>query len=603
MGKLTELTVKALTKPGRHGDGDGLYLNIAPSGSRSWVQRIVIHRRRRDIGLGPYPAVSLDRARSIAQENRSAVAHGRDPVAEKREAIRNPAPSIPTFSEAASRVIELRRPTWSNPKHAAQWQSTLQTYVFPLIGNKAVDAITSADVLEVLSPIWTGKPETASRVRQRMETVMDWAVAQGYRLDNPAGRSLLKVLPKTQRVKEHHQAFPYFLIPDLVRQVRGSTANISTKLAFEFLILTASRSREVREADWSEIDWQLATWEIPASRMKGRRPHLVPLSTGAAAMLWQAWKLNRGQGLIFPAAHSGKPGSEMVFGALLRRLEIPAVLHGFRTSFRNWAAECTPTPWAVAEEALAHNTGNSTEAQYPRSGPFLERRALMLAWSDFVTGGADTERQTSRPTPNTGDSTEPKPVWEGSFPRVPERTEAQEAYRASFAERTEGNTPEEIRDEYFRDVLEDKIPGIPKFADLPSWWRNIPEEFVYSGNPLEPDRRRLLAIYIDMAKEQPWAWDGLCSLLRQMLENGEPIPESLGIWGVDQLVNGGRPRKRGPRERFDTDLRVWGVFTVLRLEGWSRRKSYDYIARLTDYDSRVIRGTIRKEEQRLQRLR
>ena len=190
MGRLTEPTAKALSRPGRHGDGDGLYLNIAPSGSKSWVQRIVIHRRRRDIGLGPYPAVSLDRARSIARENRSAVGQGRDPVAEKRRergAIRDPAPSIPTFSEAASRVIELRRPTWSNPKHAAQWQSTLQTYAFPLIGNKAVDAITSADVLEVLSAIWTGKPETASRVRQRVETVMDWAVAQGHRLDNPRG--------------------------------------------------------------------------------------------------------------------------------------------------------------------------------------------------------------------------------------------------------------------------------------------------------------------------------------------------------------------------------------------------------------------------------
>ena len=527
MGKLTELTVKDLSRPGRHGDGDGLYLNIAPSGSRSWVQRIAVHRRRRDIGLGPYPAVSLDRARSIAHENRSAVAQGRDPVAEKREAIRNPAPSIPTFSEAAARVIELRRPTWSNPKHAAQWQSTLQTYAFPLIGNKAVDAITSADVLEVLSAIWTGKPETASRVRQRVATVMDWAVAQGHRLDNPAGRSLLKVLPKTQRVKEHHQAFPHSLIPELVRQVRGSTANISTKLAFEFLVLTASRSREVREAEWSEIDWTWRIWEIPSTRMKARRPHLVPLSTGAFTILRQAWELNGGRGLIFPVARSGKPASEMVFGALLRRLKIPAVLHGFRTSFRNWAAECTPTPWAVAEEALAHNTGNSTEAQYPWSGPFRERRALMQVWSDFVTGGADTERQTSGPTPNTGGSTEPKPVWDGSFPRVRERTEAREAYRASFAERTEGNTLEEIQDEYFRDVLEGKSPGIPKFADLPSWWRDIPEEFVYSGNPLEPDRRRLLEIYIDLAKEQGWAWDGLCSLLRQMFEDREPIPELL----------------------------------------------------------------------------
>ena len=215
-------------------------------------------------GLGP-----------TAQENRSAVAEGRDPIAEKRqerEAVLRPAPSVPTFSEAAARVIELRRPTWSNPKHSAQWQSTLQTYAFPLIGGKAVDAITAAEVLDVLTPIWTGKPETASRVRQRMETVMDWVVAQGYRLDNPAGRSLLKVLPKTRRLKEHHRALPYAQVPGAVRQVRESTAGISTKLAFEFLLLTASRSGEVRAADWSEIDWDSATWEIPASRMKARAP-------------------------------------------------------------------------------------------------------------------------------------------------------------------------------------------------------------------------------------------------------------------------------------------------------------------------------------------
>ena len=246
MGKLTALAARALSGPGRHGDGDGLYLNVAPSGSKSWVQRIVINGRRRDMGLGPYPAVSLARARSIAHGNRTAVAEGRDPVAEKREAARRCAPSVPTFAEAAARVIVLRRPTWSNAKHAAQWQSTLQTYAFPLIGHVAVDAITAADVMDALTPIWTCKPETASRVRQRMETVMDWAVAQGYRLDNPAGRTLLKVLPKTQRLKEHHQALPYAQVPGAVVQVRESTASSSTKLAFEFLVLTASRSGEVR---------------------------------------------------------------------------------------------------------------------------------------------------------------------------------------------------------------------------------------------------------------------------------------------------------------------------------------------------------------------
>ena len=394
MGKLSAAAVKALGKPGRHGDGDGLYLSVAPAGTKAWVQRIVVHGRRRDIGLGPYPTVSLARAREIAHDNRSAVAAGRDPVAEKREgreAARKPVPSVPTFAEAAAEVIELRRPTWSNPKHAAQWRSTLQTYAFPLIGDKAVDAITSSDVMDALTPIWTGKPETASRVRQRVETVMDWVISKGYQLDNPAGRSLLKVLPKTGRLKEHHRALPYAQVPGAMDRVRESTASISTKLAFEFLVLTAARSGEVRAADWSELDWEPGTWEIPAARMKARRPHRVPLPGRAVEILRQALELVDGQGLIFPATRGGRPMSEMAFTALLRRLQIPAVPHGFRTSFRNWVAECTAAPWAVAEAALAHSVGNSTEAAYMRSDLFDQRRALMSDWADYVTGGTGRE--------------------------------------------------------------------------------------------------------------------------------------------------------------------------------------------------------------------
>ena len=394
MGKLTSAEAKALKKPGRHGDGGRLYLNVTLSGSKSWVQRIVINGRRRDLGLGPFPAVGLARARDIAHANRTAVAEGRDPVAEKREsraAGLRPGPSAPTFAEAAGRVFELRRPTWSNPKHAAQWQSTLETYAFPIIGRKGVDAIAAADVMDVLTPIWTSKPETASRVRQRMESVMDWAVAQGYRLDNPAGRSLLRVLPKTQRLKEHHRALPYAQVPGAVAQVRESTVGISTKLAFEFLVLTASRSGEVRRADWAEVDWESATWEIPASRMKARRPHRVPLSGRAMEILRQALELNDGQGLIFPGMHGRKPASEMMFATLLRRLEIPAVPHGFRSSFRDWVIERTSTPWAVAESALAHNVGNSTEAAYMRSDLFDQRRALMDAWTAYVNSESNKE--------------------------------------------------------------------------------------------------------------------------------------------------------------------------------------------------------------------
>ena len=389
MGKLNALSPKTLSKPGRHRAGDGLYLNVSPSGSKSWVQRIVIHGRRRDIGLGPYPAVSLGRARDIARDNRTAISQGRDPVAEKREARQaglRRAPSIPTFSEAAARVIELRRPTWSNARHAAQWENTLAAYAHPVIGNKTVDSITPADAMAVLTPIWTTKPETASRVRQRMETVMDWAITHGYRLDNPAGRSLLKVLPPVKRLKEHRQALPYAQVPDAVARVRESTADMPTKLAFEFLVLTAGRSVEVRVAEWTEIDWEAAIWEVPAARMKARRPHRVPLPGRAMEILRDASRFGDGQGLVFPSARSGNAASPTTFIALLRRLGIPAVPHGFRSSFRDWVIEKTSTPWAVAEAALAHNVGTSTEAAYMRSDLFDQRRALMDAWSDYVTG-------------------------------------------------------------------------------------------------------------------------------------------------------------------------------------------------------------------------
>ena len=394
MGSLTAFKANALSKPGRYGDGDGLYLNVAPSGSKSWVQRIVVDGRRRDIGLGPYPAVSLARARSIAHDNRTAVAEGRDPVAEKlesREMARRPALSIPTFAEAAAHVIELRRPTWSNPKHAAQWESTLATYVHPVIGSKTVDSVTPADAMDVLTPIWTSKPETARRVRQRMETVMDWAVTHGYRLDNPAGRSLLKVLPPVKWVKEHRQALPYVQVPGAVARVRESTADTPTKLAFEFLVLTASRSGEVRAAEWGEMDWEAATWEVPAARMKTRRPHRVPLSGRAMEILQEALSFADGQGLVFPATRSGKGASPMTFTALLRRLGIPAVPHGFRSSFRDWVIERTSTPWAVAEAALAHVVGNSTEAAYMRSDLFEQRRALMDRWAEYVVSGVEVD--------------------------------------------------------------------------------------------------------------------------------------------------------------------------------------------------------------------
>jgi integrase len=325
----------------------------------------------------------------MAASNRSAIAEGRNPLAEKREtkaASRRGVPSVPTFAQAALQVIELRRPTWSNPKHAAQWTATLKTYAFPVIGDMAVDSITAADALAVLEPIWTAKPETASRVRQRMETVLDWAVSHGYRLDNPAGRSLLKVLPAARRLRKHHASLPYEQVPAALDLVRESNANVMTKLAFEFLVLTAARSGEVRQAEWCEVDWTKQSWDIPALRMKARRSHRVPLSTRSVAVLQAAWEISGPDGLIFPAGPGDRTVSDMTFTALLRRLDIPAVPHGFRSSFRNWVEECTETPWSVAESALAHNIGNATQAAYMTSDLFEQRRELMERWARFVAG-------------------------------------------------------------------------------------------------------------------------------------------------------------------------------------------------------------------------
>ena len=246
---LSAVFVQAVQETGTYSDGAGLNLRVEYSGTKYWFQRITVDGKRRNLGLGGYPTVSLAEARKAALVNARMILEGRDPLAEKREAIAaRQVPPTPTFAEAAEIVIEMRRPSWSNAKHAAQWTSTLSTYAFPKIGPNPVTDVTSADILAVLSPIWTEKPETANRMRQRVETVLDWAVAQGYRTDNPATRSITKVLPKMPRTKRHHPALHYRDVPEALQKVRRSTADTVTKLAFEFLVLTAARSGEVRLA-------------------------------------------------------------------------------------------------------------------------------------------------------------------------------------------------------------------------------------------------------------------------------------------------------------------------------------------------------------------
>jgi integrase len=372
-----------------YSDGNGLNLRVERPGTKQWVQRVTIAGKRSMLGLGGYPAVSLADARELAAANQRAVKQGRDPLAEKRQAAEERRrPAVPSFSEAAERVIEMRRPTWSNAKHAAQWTSTLATYAHPVIGRKPVDEITTGDVLTIMTPIWTTKPETASRVRQRLETVFDWVVAQGWRPDNPAGRAITRALPRVSRVKRHHAALPVLDVPAALKTVRESGADLATRLAFEFLALTAARSNEARLATWREMDLQSATWKAPAERMKARREHKVPLSGRSLEILGEARELNgHDTELVFPAGRRGKTLSDMTLTVLLRRLGIPAVPHGFRSSFKDWCMEVRggDDRWFLSEAALAHNLGGPTQMAYARSDLLELRRPLMDEWAEFLS--------------------------------------------------------------------------------------------------------------------------------------------------------------------------------------------------------------------------
>lgn len=375
--------VKSLCDPGRYSDGEGLHLYIGKTGRKSWVQRITIDGRRRDIGLGGYPAVSLAQARKRSANNRAAVSDGKDPVSDKRK------PKMPTFEEAVDTVHKANRPRWRNEKHAASWIQTLERHAFPKIGNKRIDKIGRADVLTVLTPIWTTRPETARRVRQRMRTVFRWAMAHGFTETNPAGEVIDGALPPMPKVKAHLRSLPYQDVGMALETVSASQASLSAMLCFRFLVLTATRSGEARAATWDEIDMQKRLWRIPSERMKAGIEHRVPLSEQALDVLAQASALRDESGLVFPSPlKPGSPMSDMTLTKILRSTGLAdrATVHGFRSSFKNWTLEQTDTPWAVSETALAHSLGNSTEQAYARSDLFERRRALMQNWADYLTG-------------------------------------------------------------------------------------------------------------------------------------------------------------------------------------------------------------------------
>ena len=368
--------------PGRHADGNGLYLFVQPSGTRSWIQRLLIRGRRRELGLGSVALVPLAEAREKALANRKLARQGGDPLAEKRRSQ-----GIPSFAEAAARVLEQKRAGWRNPKHPREWMSSLRRFAFPRIGKVPVSEVTSADVLEILTPIWHRKAPTARRVRQRLRAVLEWAVAMEFRMDNPCDR-IGPVLGPQQDVTEHMQALPHREVAAVIRTVRASTALPAAKLALEFLVLTAARWGEVRWAEWEEIDRDGRVWTVPARRAKTNRRHRVPLCGRALEILKAAQALEEGAGPLVFTHGGGKPLHDSQLRRLLRELGVVAVPHGFRSTFRDWAGEETDHPREVIEAALAQVVRNRVEAAYARSDLFERRRVLMDDWARYLAQGS-----------------------------------------------------------------------------------------------------------------------------------------------------------------------------------------------------------------------
>ena len=382
--RLSASFVRTVNQPGRYGDGRGgfgLSLLVKPTRrggfSKAWSQRVILGGKPVNLGLGAYPVVSLVEARDRALGNRRAIAQGKDPRTKRR--------FVPTFAEAAERTIEIQARAWKEGgKSEGQWRSSLRNYVLAALGNRPIDAIQPRDVIGVLLPIWSTKPESARRIRQRISIVMKWAVAQGYRTDNPAGDVLGAALPKISNAESHYRALPYDRVSAALHKARVSGASLGKVLCFEFLTLCAVRNSEARLARWDEIDEDSATWTIPAHRMKAKRTHRVPLSARAQQILSEARQLGDGSGFVFPSP-SGRPMGENTLSRLCRDLDLGCVPHGMRSSFRDWCAECSDAPSEVCELALAHVNSNRVERAYRRTDLFERRRQLMEDWAEFLT--------------------------------------------------------------------------------------------------------------------------------------------------------------------------------------------------------------------------
>ena len=390
LNRLSAKTVASKKHPGLYCDGGGLYLQVAPSGSKTWIFRFrsPLTQKLRDMGLGSLHSVGLPEAREKAAAQRTALLGGLDPIEAREEGNRHKtleAAKAVTFAHCAASYIESHKAGWRNEKHAEQWTKTIETYAEPTIGPLPVQAVDTGLVLKILEPIWSMKPETASRLRGRIENILDWAKARGYRSgENPARwkghlNQLLPALSKKHRVT-HHKAMPFPEVGAFVSNLR-ELSGISAR-CLEFTILTAARTNEAINAKAEEFDLTNATWTIPASRMKAKREHRVPLSPRAVEIVRKMLKLE--QDYVFPSTRKGKPVSNMAMLNLLDRMDVDVTVHGFRSSFRDWAAERTAFSHEVCELALAHTISNAAEAAYRRGDLFEKRGKLMSTWADYI---------------------------------------------------------------------------------------------------------------------------------------------------------------------------------------------------------------------------
>jgi integrase len=384
---LSAIQVRQIKEAGRYTDGNGLYLVVDASGAKRWLLRVVVRGKRRDIGLGGLSYVSLAEAREKAATYRKIARDGGDPI----EQLRMDTKEVLTFAKAAEQVHLQHKASWSNGKHQQQWINTIEQYAYPIIGETAVDQVTTPDILKILGPIWLTKPETARRVRQRIGTVLAWAKAAGHRTgDNPV-EGVSKGLPKQGAKEKHHAALPYTAVPGFITALHATGSDERAKLAFEFLILTAARTSEALKANWTEFDLSAKLWTVPAERMKAKRVHRVPLSGRCIEILKQAKLLSGDSEFAFPGRTQKAPLSNMTLLTIIRRMRLDATTHGFRSSFRDWAAETTSFPRELAEMALAHTIENKVEAAY-RRGDLLEKRAEMMeSWAKYLGVPDDAE--------------------------------------------------------------------------------------------------------------------------------------------------------------------------------------------------------------------